>query len=396
MLFTKCFFKYLPKHVQGFSAQMQIAIRNKLTGPPDWQLWPRQVRDTSNPFHVFSQGLVICNHVLRTSEQSPDLAGYLWKDYHKFSKATAMMCAETREEFTYEQIRHLSLAFGVGLKNLSILNRRGDILAIICPNMPSFAICFYGAVFIHGVPALINPKGCIVAQLRACKPKAVVVLAKDAKHVQYMTEVEEELMSIRTIIISVGVHEEEKLMKDLQPNGPRSPKLLSLREVICNSSKDGLGILSGAPFRPDDIAIVQCLRKANGKEMAVALSHGNIVGTLNQLHVPYLSKAEKAHIIREGHNPMKLFHQETIVGIMPFYTAFGLITGLLSCTKIGGRLITLSEDEPNELLFDILEEYQVMVRQKHQVSPTWFLYMSTKNLGLLEVLWQGQQQLQWI
>ncbi|KAL2714899.1 putative 4-coumarate--CoA ligase 1 isoform X1 [Vespula squamosa] len=80
---------------------------------------------------------------------------YVWRNVNEFSKLTALECGITGRKYTYGQARDAANYVARSLRNLKFVE--GDVIALIAPNLPEWALAFLGILEAGLVVTTINP-----------------------------------------------------------------------------------------------------------------------------------------------------------------------------------------------------------------------------------------------
>lgn len=65
------------------------------------------------------------------------------------------ICGESGRRYTYQQVAFLSRCVASGLAKHGV--KKGKVVAILLPNMPEYAFCFFGILAAGGIVTTINP-----------------------------------------------------------------------------------------------------------------------------------------------------------------------------------------------------------------------------------------------
>lgn len=87
----------------------------------------------------------------------PDVAlsDYVFEHAGRWGGRTALVDASDGRSFTFAEVHDASRRFAAALLERGW--RKGEVLAIVCPNTPEFAIAFHGTVMAGGVVTTVNP-----------------------------------------------------------------------------------------------------------------------------------------------------------------------------------------------------------------------------------------------
>lgn len=201
--------------------------------------------------------------------------------------------------------------------------KKGDVFAILLPNMPEYPIIYFGVISLGGIITTLNPlytNDEITKQLRDSNAKFIITIplfAEKAK--QSLSDV-----GMETVYV-VGEADGCESFSTLLENGDEEfPK-----DVEINPK--------------DDIACLAYSSGTMGSPKGVMLTHYNLIAdALLVTHESFLWMNE----------------QPVVLGLLPFFHAFGQIN-VLSCPLLkGGTLVCVPKFEPESFL-KIMQDFKV-------------------------------------
>jgi acyl-CoA synthetase (AMP-forming)/AMP-acid ligase II len=197
--------------------------------------------------------------------------------------------------------------------------QKGEVFAIYCPNLPEYAVAFYGVLLAGGVNTTINP-------LYTVEELTAQLQDADARW----------LLTIPPFL--------DKTMEAAGRSG--------VREVFVLGEAAGAtpfaALLAGGhpppqlstdPYR--DLAVLPYSSGTTGLPKGVMLTHHNLVANLCQLQ-PVLDLGE----------------EETGVAVLPFFHAYGQVVLMAAALWQGGTLVTMPRFDLAQFL-TILQDYRV-------------------------------------
>ncbi|MBP9706568.1 MAG: AMP-binding protein [Oligoflexales bacterium] len=289
----------------------------------------------TKPWHKhYEKGVVTEIDISRYSS----IAELIEESLEKYKNRVAFHCMGTN--MTYADLDEKSKNFASYLQNELGL-KKGDIVALMMPNILQFPICFFGALRAGVTLANVNPLYTareLQHQLKDSGAKAIVILANFAhvlekvlkqtpvEHV-VVTELGDMLSFPKSIIVNLVVKHVKKMV----------PKF-SLPEAI--SFKDALRIgESEAPQKPDtkhhDVAFLQYTGGTTGVSKGAMLTHANLIANMLQAEAWLINKLDPEI-------------QSIVITPLPLYHIFSMTANCLVFTKRGGLnvLITNPKDIP--------------------------------------------------
>ncbi len=242
------------------------------------------------------------------------------------------------KSITYDELDRLSAAFGAYLQQVLKLPK-GARVALMMPNTLQYPVCLFGALRAGYTVVNCNPlytERELEHQLKDSGAEAIVIIENFAyvlanvlartpvKHV-ITTQLGDMLGFVKRLLVNIVV----KYVKKMVPawDIPRAVPLL-------NALEDGTRQKMEKPeVGHDDIAFLQYTGGTTGVSKGAILTHGNIIGNLQQAHAwldPFLKT------------------QQLIVTALPLYHIFALTANCLTFFKIGATnvLITNPRDIP--------------------------------------------------
>lgn len=245
---------------------------------------------------------------------------FVFKNVEEYGNTTAIVCGSTKISYTFSQVRDLSRKFGSALSNRGII--KGDVVAILAPNVPEFAIIFLGVLQIGGVVTGVNPHfTCqeLTNQLKESNARCIVASHQLAHRVKESSRV----LKIDHVFI-IGDDDE--------------------CELVSNLLKEDDSHLPLVTFNPrEDLAILPFSIGIGGLPKAVMITHYNLVSFGS------LVSAEEFLDFREN---------SRVFTTAPFYQVFGSIAVLSLCLFRGATLISVPRFEYSKV-FHHLQDHKV-------------------------------------
>lgn len=258
-----------------------------------------------------------------------------------FTEKVAFVNGMTGESLTHGEFRDKSMKLASALTRLGL--QKGDVVAIISPNVTEFMITFVGVAAMGGINTTINctyTPGEIARQLENSKASVIVV------HQAVLHSAREAMKLYPRIkhIISMGSAEDNVLSLHnlLEDNGSAYPHNIKINPV-------------------EDLIVLPYSSGTTGLPKGVMLTHTNLIANILQV-----DHAEDKVMIDATHD-----FQETCIGLLPMFHAYGLIPCMGLALKLGAKTITLPEFKPQTYI-------DALVHHK----PT-FLHVVPPILGFL-------------
>ncbi|XP_054731348.1 uncharacterized protein LOC129239677 [Anastrepha obliqua] len=255
---------------------------------------------------------------------------YVWRDIKKYEKNVATVCILSGRQYTYAQLRDSSAAFATRLQTKFKLGP-GDTLAVCLPNLPEYPIAVLGAIEAGLSVTTVNPiytADEIGRQVQLSNAKFVVGTSLGYGVIRDACKLAQKNLPIAVI--------------RLQPDEELPAGAIDFFELINPQAAD-YSQLKHHDVDPDSMAFLPFSSGTTGLPKAVQLSHNNLVVNSEQLEIGFKLRASG--------------RQEVVPGILPFFHIYGLNIVMLSKLAIGGKLVTMPQFRPEDLIKS-LHEYK--------------------------------------
>jgi len=241
----------------------------------------------------------------------PDLSlpQYIMQDFADRADQPALVDGPSGRTLTYGRLAAAIQRAAAGLHERGL--RKGDIFAIYSPNLPEYAIAFYGAALAGGVNTTVNPLYTadeLAHQLNDAGAKFLLTVPSfldKAQQAAAQSDVEE--------VFVYGAAEGATPFSELLQHNHEVP------DVLVDPA--------------DDLVALPYSSGTTGLPKGVKLSHRNIVGNIAQCC--------PIEAIENG---------EVTVGILPFYHIYGMTIILSMALYRGAKVITMPKFEMEDFL----------------------------------------------
>jgi acyl-CoA synthetase (AMP-forming)/AMP-acid ligase II len=274
---------------------------------------------------------------------------FILQHAERLADKPALIDGTTGRTLTYGQ-----LAAGVRRTAVGLTARgfaKGDVFATVCPNLPEFALAFYGVATLGGVTTMLNPLLTVeeqTAQLRDAGARFVLT-------------VPERLDTVREAAARAGVAE-----------------VFVLGEAVGATPFAALlerdGPLPAVAIDPAaDVVALPYSSGTTGRPKGVMLTHRNLI-----------AHALSWHVIDA------LSDEDTNVVIYPFFHVAGI--AILDRNLHGGATMVLMPRYDFPMLLQLLQDYRA---RRVGLTPPIVLELSrhplvtTYDLSRLELIWWG-------
>jgi long-chain acyl-CoA synthetase len=264
------------------------------------------------------------------------------------------------QSWTYSQVRDDANRIANFLAKRGV--RKGDRVAVFLPNVPHFPPVLFGSLKAGATVVTCNPMykaGELNFQLR--DSGAVTVFAFD--HPSFTPTCYEAIKgtNVKTVIVcsaSNFLPKVKAVLGSLLGRIPKSPYYqrdvtFFYDDIIANYEP----VAPMVDVNHDDIAMILYTGGTTGTPKGAALTHGNFVANVRQLH-------EWVTLLPEDvDDPGKIeYGKEVFVGALPWYHSYGLTVTLLICTYNACQLVCIPDPRagkpPLRDLLKALEKYK--------------------------------------
>uniref|UniRef100_A0A1Y1N111 AMP-dependent synthetase/ligase domain-containing protein n=1 Tax=Photinus pyralis TaxID=7054 RepID=A0A1Y1N111_PHOPY len=132
---------------------------------------------------------------------------FIFQNFSKHPHKTALECAETGRRYTFEEVRRKSLNLNKALRQKFHLKQK-DIVALVLPNIPEYAICLLGALQAGLRVTTVNPFGTadeIKSQLQDTEAKVIITTCQLGEFADTVVQRLQKQIPIVTIKTEVGI-----------------------------------------------------------------------------------------------------------------------------------------------------------------------------------------------
>jgi acyl-CoA synthetase (AMP-forming)/AMP-acid ligase II len=249
------------------------------------------------------------------------ITDYVLRHAARVGDKPALIDGPTGRTLTYRQLADGARRAAAGLARRGF--RKGDVLAIYCPNVPEYAIVFLGVAMAGGVNTTVNPLYTaeeLANQLRDSGARFLVTVPPfldKAKEAAAKSGVEE--------VFVLGVAEGARPFSDLMQAGAEPPA------VTIDPATD----LVALPYSSG----------TTGLPKGVMLTHRNLVANLCQA---------------EGMRNFECFGERDVtMAVLPFFHIYGMVVIMMLGLAGGGTILVMPRFDMMEFLANV---------QKHRVT----------------------------
>ena len=238
----------------------------------------------------------------------------------------ALVDGPTGRTLTYAQLDATTRRFAAGLHARGF--GPGDVLALMAPNLPEYAVVFHGVALAGGILTTINPTytaGEVASQLKDAGAGLLVTVAPfvgTALAAVAGTDIRE--------IFLIGSPDDVQ-DEPAQQAAAAGVSLRALTDLV--SADPDAATFQQVPVDPEDLVVLPYSSGTTGVSKGVMLSHRNLVANVAQV-VP-------AADLRED---------ETLIAVLPFFHIYGMQVIMNCGLRVGGTVVTMPRFDLEQFL----------------------------------------------
>ncbi|MBL0171129.1 MAG: 4-coumarate--CoA ligase family protein [Gemmatimonadaceae bacterium] len=247
------------------------------------------------------------------------LVGFVFKRAAEFGDKTAIVCAATGRAYTYAGLAKAIAQVGAGLAARGV--KKGDVVGLVSPNTPDFAVVFYAIVSIGAICSTVNPIA-TAEEIGAQFADSEAIMLFTVPELYDKCEAASRLASMVREIVVFGEHEGAVPYAELFAHGDTPPHV----EIDPATDVCALPYSSGT----------------SGIPKGVMLTHRNIVANLCQMRQP----------------TTMVTADDVIVGVLPFFHIYGMVVIMGAAFVEGATVVSMPRFEI-EAFLKTLQDYRV-------------------------------------
>lgn len=251
---------------------------------------------------------------------SVPIVDYILKGIEKHYDDTALVCGMTGRSYTYADVEKFIQKIGSALNKRGF--RKGDVFAIISPNIPEYTIMYLGIAAIGGIITTANPLYTaeeLARQLNNCQAKFVMTVPTFGDLVQQAVA---KCPTIQESFIAGEVEGYTPMMQLAFDEGDKFPTV---------------------SIQPDDVVCMPYSSGTTGLPKGVMLTHRNLCANIAQ--------------ISHSGVGFDFLPQQTLMNVLPMFHIYGMMVGMMLGLHRKIRTVTLPKFDP-QMFIDALREYK--------------------------------------
>jgi len=253
----------------------------------------------------------------------PDVSvtAYVFRDAARYPDRVAMVDGTTGRSYTYSALQGAILLAAGGFRGRGV--GRGDVVGIMAPNIPEYAVVFHGVASAGGTVTSVNPTyGAEETRYQLLDAGAQILVTVP----MFLDTAKEAVAgtSVREILV----------LGDLPADA--GPGVTSFESLLSGSP------LAPVAVDPDDVVALPYSSGTTGLPKGVMLTHRNLVANLVQI---------EDHLAMDEH--------EVMMAVLPFFHIYGMQIIMNDGLSRGATLVTMPR-------FDLVQ-YLALV-QEHRAT----------------------------
>ena len=276
-----------------------------------------------------------------------DVTSFVLRHASRLADKPALVSGVDNMAYSYGELQRRIAAAARGLVARQV--RKGDVVGMVSPNSPDFAVAFFAALSLGAIPSTVNPASTaeeIGAQF--ADSRAVLVIAS----VEMLDKVRDARRIASTIreIIVFGDGFGETAFASLFESDARGGAALEADASRRGAADRDGQYLSAAISPAVDVAVLPYSSGTSGTPKGVMLTHRNIVANLAQV-------SDVDGMLTES---------DRIMVVLPMFHIYGMSAVMAAGLACGATAVTLPRFDM-DLFLSTIEKYRITFA--HVVPP---------------------------
>ncbi|KAJ8720367.1 hypothetical protein PYW07_012410 [Mythimna separata] len=274
---------------------------------------------------------------------------HIWENMERWADKTAMVCALTNRSYTYHQLYKYSRNFAAKLRT-QLKIRDGDVVCIMMPNSPDYAIAALGALEAGAEVTTVNPIYTpyeVERQITQSDPKILIGVAETVPILK------DALFLAKKDIPIIAVKQDGEVLPQ---------NTISFQEFAQADHVDH-SVLKEVARNSEDVAFLPYSSGTTGLPKGVELVHRNIVVNCIQQDVDSVR-----HYVETTK-----YNQDVTLGILPFYHIYGQSVVMWHKLSVGYKIVTLPKFQPDTFI-ETLKNHKINL---FCAAPPLILFLGT-------------------
>lgn len=245
-----------------------------------------------------------------------DLTAYVLRHASRLGSKPALVCGATGQQYSYGELATAIRRTQAGLQARGV--GKGNVVGIVSPNTPDFAVAFFALCAIGAIPSTVNPIATaeeIGAQFADSEAIAIVTVPSLLEKCQTASRMASTVREIFTF----GVADGATPFASLQEHGAE-PRPVAIDPAT-------------------DVAVLPYSSGTSGIPKGVMLSHRNIV----------------ANLVQSAAGSKMLSDADRVIAVLPFFHIYGMTVILAGALSQGATVVSLPRFELETFLRTVQE-----------------------------------------
>lgn len=245
---------------------------------------------------------------------------YVLNGIEKHYDDTALVCGMTGRSYTYADVERFIQKIGSALNKRGF--RKGDVFAIISPNIPEYTLLYLGVAAIGGIITTANPLYTaeeIARQLNNCQAKYVMTVPIFG---DLVLQAIAKCPSVQESFMAGEMEGYTPLMQLAFDEGDKFPTV---------------------SIQSDDVVCMPYSSGTTGLPKGVMLTHRNLCANIAQIGHPSVG--------------FDFLPNQTLMNVLPMFHIYGMMVGMMLGLQRKIRTVTLPKFDP-QMFIDALREYK--------------------------------------
>jgi acyl-CoA synthetase (AMP-forming)/AMP-acid ligase II len=239
------------------------------------------------------------------------LVTFVLRHAERLADKTALVCGVSGQRYRYGELAVAIRRTAAGLHARGI--RKGNVVGIVSPNVPDFAVAFFALGAIGAIPSTVNPVATaeeIGAQFGDSEAVAMVTVPALLEKCQTAARIASTVREIYTFGTADGA--------------TPFASLLEHGDVIPDVAIDPA----------TDVCVLPYSSGTSGTPKGVMLTHRNVV----------------ANLVQTQSDPPMLTSDDRVIAVLPFFHIYGMTVILAGALAQGATIVTLPRFELEQFL----------------------------------------------